>query len=317
MRSVPVVLLLLLVPGVGVAQDSADLIRAQAHSDAASALFKQGSYAAAVGELEKANELVPSAVYLFNIARCSEEMGRLADAVEQFERYLAVAEDPGRADRARKAVARLVPEAYGSVAVRCLPEGARVELEGYGEEGCPYRWERVRPGRYGVAARAPESAPHEERVQVEAGEVARVEIELAFLPDEPGMREEVEAPATTDEPAAAPRYLAWGLAAGAVAAAAGAGFTFSRAMTADEEQSAAAAAYGRATTAADAGRHGDAMVAAYDRSGSSLLAARLLAGLAVGLAAGSAWCFLGASGENAERVSVAPMAGGLAFSGRW
>jgi len=311
------VLLLQLVPGAGEAQDSADLIRAQAHSDAASALFKEGSYAAAIEELERANELVPAAVYLFNIARCYEEMGRLADAVEQFERYLARAEDRKRADRAKKAVARLVPSAYGSVEVGCVPEDARVELEGFAEEGCPYRRDRVRPGSYGLVVRAPEHAPHEGRLQVEVGAVARVEIELTSLPDEPGMRAAEEPPVVTGEPATAPRYLAWGLAGGAVAVAAGAGFAFSRAVAAGEEQDAAEAAYGRATATEDARRHGDAMLAASDRADGSLLAARLLAGVAVGLAVGSAWCFLWPSGADEDEVSVVPMAGGLALSRRW
>jgi len=188
------------VPGAAGAQGSEDLIRSQAHANAAAALFRQGSYAAALGELTEANDLVPAPIYLFNIARCHEEKGHLADAVEQYERFLAVAEDERRKERARRTVARLVPKAFGAVEVACSQEGARVVLEGFEERGCPCLLERVRPGVFGLTVRAPGYTVHEERVRAEAGTVTRVTVELSPAPDEPGMRVALGRLAVTSEP---------------------------------------------------------------------------------------------------------------------
>ena len=182
------------------AQGSEELIRSQAHANAAAALFRQGSYAAAIGELTAANDLVPAPIYLFNIARCHEEMGHLAEAVEQYERFLAVAEDQRRKERARKARVRLMPRAFGAVEVACTPEGARVVLEGFEERGCPCLLERVRPGVHGLTVRAPGHAAHQERVEAEAGAVTRVSVELIPAPDEPGMRAALGTLAVTSEP---------------------------------------------------------------------------------------------------------------------
>ncbi len=193
-------MILLSVPGAAGAQGSEELIRSQAHANAAAALFRQGSYAAALGELTEANDLVPAPIYLFNIARCHEEMGHLTDAVEQYERFLAVAEDERRKERARRTVARLVPKAFGAVEVACSQEGARVVLEGFEERGCPCLLERVRPGVFGLTVRAPGYTVHEERVRAEAGTVTRVTVELSPAPDEPGMRVALGRLAVTSEP---------------------------------------------------------------------------------------------------------------------
>jgi len=373
MRCVLTGLLLAVAPAVAGAQDSGDLIRAQAHSNAASALFKEGDYAAALEELGKANELVPAPIYLFNTARCHEEMGSFADAVEQYERFLAVAEDKRRANRARKAVARLAEEAFGSVEVTCEPAGANVILEGFDKgERCPHRWARVRPGSYALAVLAQEHARHDGRLEVEAGAATQVAVELAPLPDEPGMRAAVGTLAVTSDPAGADvrldgqpvgatptgevevaagshvpevdapwhatwsrqaevgagevlsahadlasQHLAWALAGGAVAAVVGAGCAYALAADAEQDQAIAEDAYGRATSQADIKRHGDAMAAAHDRVGNSLVGAGTLAAVAAGLAAGSAYLFLRPDGPDEDRVSVRPAAAGLSLTRSW
>ncbi len=174
--------MLLLASAPALAQDDVAEARAQAHVDLATRFFGEGKHEAAVEELQRANALVPLPIYRFNIARCYEEMGKREQALEQFERYVEVADDAARTDRAKAAIKRLVAALYGSVEVSCEPADARVKLEGFEEGTCPHRWERVRPGEYGLTARADKHRPQRRRLKVAAGKVARVAVRLAPLP---------------------------------------------------------------------------------------------------------------------------------------
>ena len=102
-----------------------------------------------------------------------------------------------------------------------------------------------------------------------------------------------------------------------MAAVVGAGCAYALAADAEQDQAIAEDAYGRATSQADIKRHGDAMAAAHDRVGNSLVGAGTLAAVAAGLAAGSAYLFLRLDGPDEDGVSVRPTAAGLALSRSW
>ena len=175
-------LVVVLLPAPALAQDEVARIRAQKSFDAAGELFQAGQYQAAIEELQQADKHIPLPIYTFNIARCYEEMRRYDEALEHFERYLRMSGEKAEADRAEAAVAKLVARLFGSVEVGCEPGGATVAVEGLPEAACPFRRERVRPGKYDLAVRLAKYAPHEGKLKVVAGAVAKVAVKLAPLP---------------------------------------------------------------------------------------------------------------------------------------
>lgn len=95
--AVPLLLLLVAAPAVGLAQDGgddADLQRAVVLFEESETLYNAGQFEEAAALLRRAYELHPDATLLFNLARALEGMGDLDGAIDGYERYLAEADDP-------------------------------------------------------------------------------------------------------------------------------------------------------------------------------------------------------------------------------
>lgn len=183
MRSLVLTLLCLalVIPSMASAKgkgNKALMRRAQAHSNLARDLFKSKKFDAAIEELKLANGLVPMPLYLFNIARCYEELDQPQQALIYFERYLENNEDTNRAMRARMAQRKILASMYGVLEVSCEVQGARVAVAGHPAGECPLRVERMKPGKYAVTAKTPGRAPYTGFVMIEAGKVHRINANL-------------------------------------------------------------------------------------------------------------------------------------------
>lgn len=137
------------------------LKKAQAYLDLATTLFRDQDFAGALKELQRAEPLLDGSDILplvrFNIARCYEELGRPADAVRAYQRYLTLSEEADRRrDRARDAVRALEPKAIGSLEIKCSQPGTVLRVEGIEQPGrpCPVKIEGILGGEYPVTARA-------------------------------------------------------------------------------------------------------------------------------------------------------------------
>lgn len=137
------------------------LKKAQAYLDLATTLFRDQDYAGALKELQRAEPLLDGSDILplvrFNIARCYEELGRPADAVRAYQRYLTLSEEADRRrDRARDAVRALEPKAIGGLEVKCSQPGTVLRIEGIEQPGrpCPVKIAGILGGEYPVTARA-------------------------------------------------------------------------------------------------------------------------------------------------------------------
>ena len=86
----------------------------------------------------------------FNIARCLEDLGRIQEAVEAYQRYLEWSDDPKAQKRARVRLERLLGEYFGELEVRCHDERIMLKLEGPLEphHPCPAEWSRVIKGTH-------------------------------------------------------------------------------------------------------------------------------------------------------------------------
>lgn len=93
-------------------------------------LYRNGDYAAAAAEFETAMTAGAPAASLYNLARSYEQLGRITEAIEQYDQYLESPDIPpdrrARTERLREALA----QRPGSVAVTSEPSGAVLLVDG-------------------------------------------------------------------------------------------------------------------------------------------------------------------------------------------
>src|SRR5262249_41975591 len=129
-----------------------DVEQARSDFERGSALYRAGDFRAALEAFEAAQARAPAPQNLFNIARCQERLGQLADAVDSYSAYLAAA--PDAADRAAVSArieelrARLPLEASLRISVE-PPSAVAVDGEAAGQSPVSVR---LPPGAHHVRA---------------------------------------------------------------------------------------------------------------------------------------------------------------------
>ncbi len=156
-----------------------DVEQARADFERGAALYRAGDFRAALEAFEAAQARAPAAETLFNIARCQEQLGQLADAVESYSAYLASAPDaPDRAAVSARVLAlraRLPLEASLRISVE---PPASVAIDGEPAGLSPVS-ARLRPGSHQVRATQDGYQPLEREVELAPG--ARVQLELSLV----------------------------------------------------------------------------------------------------------------------------------------
>src|SRR5262252_9044635 len=71
---------------------SAEQKEADRHFKSGVALFKEAKFAEALAEFERANEIAPHPLVLYNIAACHRELSHYAEAVKFYKRFLSEGE---------------------------------------------------------------------------------------------------------------------------------------------------------------------------------------------------------------------------------
>src|SRR5262249_34988958 len=149
---------------------ASDAVRVEAreHFDRGLRLFNQQDNEGALVEFQRAYELVPHPMVLFNMGLVLSAAGRSIKAVETFDKLLAApgildADRLGRARDERARQAALIAE----VTVTATVEGAGVELDGFdvGKTPLPAPL-RVASGAHVVALMAPGYAPMRKQINV-------------------------------------------------------------------------------------------------------------------------------------------------------
>ncbi|MBI2895663.1 MAG: PEGA domain-containing protein [Deltaproteobacteria bacterium] len=215
---------LLLAPAFAMAQPQDRLART--HYQAGSSYYEQGRWSDALQEFEEAYRLSSEArkpALLYNIGLTQERLGRLAEAIESFRRYL---EDSPQArdretleERIRTLQARLDAT---SLALEVSEAGARIEVDGMERGTTPLAEPlRVTPGEHEIRIVKEGYRSFSLRVTVPAGE--RVSAQATLV------AEAVQAPPSPPPPPPPPppepsgRTFTWVAAGVAGAAAIGGG----------------------------------------------------------------------------------------------
>jgi len=157
-----------------------DVEQARADFERGAALYRAGDFRAALAAFEAAQTRAPAPQSLFNVARCQERLGQLAEAVESYGEYLVAAPDaldaPAVATHVAELQARLPLEASLRVAVE---PPASVSVDGDLAGRSPVAL-RLKPGRHQVRAEESGYQALEREVDLAAG--ARIQLELSLVP---------------------------------------------------------------------------------------------------------------------------------------
>jgi hypothetical protein len=144
------------------------------------ALFKEAKYAEALAEFERAYQIAPHPLVLYNIAGCHRELSHYADAVTYYGRLLA--DGSGKVPAARLADARAELDAILALIARVTvvitpAEGATLIVDGAPLDRPAMPLVLV-AGEHRLVARAPGRRDAERSVRAVPGDVLTVELAL-------------------------------------------------------------------------------------------------------------------------------------------
>ena len=148
-------------------------------------LYKEGKFDEALAEFERAYEIAPHPLVLYNIAASHRELSHYAESVAFFERFLA--EGEGKVPAARLATARRELDAIlgrvARVTITVQPSaGATLVVDGKDLGAVPSTPVILSPGEHRVEVRAEGHQPAERTVRVASGDDLVVDLALEALP---------------------------------------------------------------------------------------------------------------------------------------
>jgi hypothetical protein len=176
---------------------------AERHFQSGVALFKESKYAEALAEFERAYEISPQPLVLYNIAGCHRELSHYGEAVTYYRRVLA--DGNGKVKPERIAAARNELDAIltriARVTVTVTPglDGVTLSLDGAPLEK-PEMPLILPPGEHKLVAHAAGRRDEERSLRLASGDELAVEIVLAELPRSPSPLPERPAIAERAEP---------------------------------------------------------------------------------------------------------------------
>jgi hypothetical protein len=180
MCTTAVVLLAILAQHSSPTSDAQAKAQAQGLLTEGSGLYERGDYAGALEKFNAAYAAFPSPKLMFNIGQANRDLGRPVEALQAYEKFLAGALDasPETTADARKSLAELRGK-LGRIRIDCKAVDAEVSVDGKSVGLAPLPepiW--ATPGRHQVTANHQRAALAIENVQVTAGTVQTVMLEL-------------------------------------------------------------------------------------------------------------------------------------------
>ena len=187
-RTIIIALLALSIPAY--AKDpkkpSAEQKEADRHFKSGVALFKEGKFKEALAEFERAYEIAPHPLVLYNIAGCHRELSSYGEAIKFYERFLK--EGKGQVPPARLTTAQTELDAILARIARVTvviqgPPYATLILDGAPLGTMPIPMPLVLPpGEHKVVARADGFKDAERTLRVASGDEAEISLTLSEVP---------------------------------------------------------------------------------------------------------------------------------------
>lgn len=152
-------------------------------------LYKEAKYSEALAEFERAYEIAPHPLVLYNIAGCQRELSRYAEAVRYYRRFLEEGRDTitkVRLDNAQGELNDILARiARVTVTVQDV-EGAELVLDGEALGTLPLDMPLVLPpGEHKLVARAAGYRDAERVLRLASGDELQVDLTMVELPAAP------------------------------------------------------------------------------------------------------------------------------------
>ena len=168
---------------------TAEQKEADRHFKAGVALFKEGKFKEALAEFERAYEIAPHPLVLYNIAGCHRELSSYGEAIRFYERFLK--EGKGQVPATRLTTAQTELDAILARIARITiviqgPPYAQLFLDGAPLGTMPVPMPLVLPpGEHKIVAKADGYKDAERTLRVASGDEAEISLTLSEVPKEP------------------------------------------------------------------------------------------------------------------------------------
>jgi len=200
-------------------EQTAEQKEADRHFKAGVALYNEAKYSEALAEFERAYEIAPHPLVLYNIAACHRELSHYGEAVKFYDRFLK--EGEGKVPPARIKEAKLELDGVLARIARVTVtitggDGATVYVDGKELGTMPFDGPLILPpGEHKLTVRAQGKQDAERSVRVASGDKVDVALTLVDAPaDQPVQTDAKTAIVTTVEPPPKPKRFALGAAFG-------------------------------------------------------------------------------------------------------
>ena len=168
-------------------QQTAEQKEADRHFKSGVALFGEGKFGEALAEFERAYEIAPHPLVLYNIAGCHRELSHYGEAVKFYKRFLD--EGKGKVPKDRLTTAQTELDGILARIARitvAAPDGAQLTVDGADLGTMPIDMPlMVAPGEHKVVVRSQGMRDAERTVRVASGVVVDVAMKLVEMPGKP------------------------------------------------------------------------------------------------------------------------------------
>lgn len=166
---------------------------ADRHFKSGVTLYKEAKFAEALAEFERAYEIAPHPLVLYNIAGCHRELSNYAESVKYSRRFLE--EGKGVVSKARLSAAQTeldsVLARIARVTVTVALEGAELMVDGISLGTFPLDMPLILPpGEHRIVARAEGYRDAERSMRLASGDELEVSLMMAERPPEPATKPE-------------------------------------------------------------------------------------------------------------------------------
>jgi hypothetical protein len=162
---------------------------ADRHFKSGVALYKEAKYAEALAEFERAYEIEPHPLVLYNIATCHRELSHYGEAVKYYQRFLSEGKGkvpPGRLKEAQSELDGVLARIARVTITIKGGEGAKVLLDGAEIGTMPIDGPLiVPPGEHKFTVRAEGKQDAERSIRVASGDEVEVTLQLTDAPKTP------------------------------------------------------------------------------------------------------------------------------------
>ena len=168
---------------------AADTAEANRHFQEGVELYGEGKFEEALVEFERAYEIAPHPLVLYNLAGTNRELSHYDDAIQYYERFLKEGEgqvSPELLERGKSELAALKSR-VGTIAVTVDRAGAVISVDGKKAGEAPLQRPLVLgPGRHTIEIGMPGGRVETRVVALASGDQAKVDITLGRDPVGPG-----------------------------------------------------------------------------------------------------------------------------------